>query len=184
MRYALGCLACRLGLRKLGLMRSAGRLWVLASLSCAACFVAAGGASADILAGPDATKVCAGYKGGGISWSISLNEGWRPSSFIRYRVILRDPANRVIGYQESSRLAGGWLGPYPYWDNGAVTSDPVVGTNSLGEPTPGIYPFTLQLRVDSRYPDIGAIGLHNFDWPTHANQWITHTWNIHVYACR
>ena len=96
-----------------------------------------GAARADIFAGPDATRICAGYEGGGIDWSISLNEGWRASPLIRYRVILRDPENKIVDFKESSRVAGGWLGPYPYWDNGRVTANPVVGTNSLGEPTAG-----------------------------------------------
>jgi hypothetical protein len=144
----------------------------------------AGNASADILASPDATKICAGYDGGGISWSIGLNEGWRPSSLIAYRVVLHDPAGRIVDSTESTRLGGGWLGPYPYWDNGRVTRDPVLGTNVLPGPTPGIYTFTLQIRVDPRYPDITAVGQKDFDWPKHAGRWVTRTWHIHAYDCR
>ena len=89
-----------------------------------------------------------------------------------------------MDYNESSRLGGGWLGPFPYWDNGRVTNDPVVGTNGLGGPAPGTYTFTLQLRVEPRYHDLHAVGKNNFNWPKHAGQWITRTWKIHVYTCQ
>jgi hypothetical protein len=34
-------------------------------------------ASAEVLGGPTATKLCAGIDGGGIRWSTGLTEGWR-----------------------------------------------------------------------------------------------------------
>jgi hypothetical protein len=149
-----------------------------------------GSAAAQIIGGPDATKVCAGSQGGGIKWSLMLNEGWPPSAFIQYRVILRDPTGRMIGYPESLRLGGGWIGPYRYWDRGEVTTRAVevttglvVFTNSLSEPTVGTCTFTLQLRVDSRYPDIHAVGRADFDSPKHADQWVTQTTKIQVYRC-
>lgn len=149
----------------------------------AASLAAATPATADILAGPTATKVCAGWQGGGINWSIGLNEGWRPSRLINYQVILRDPRNRIVDSRESARLGGGWIGPYPYWDKGEVTTEGVLGTNRLSEPTLGTYVFILQLRVDPRYPDIRVGGQKNFDWAWHAGEWITRTWKIHVYRC-
>lgn len=156
---------------------------LITAMLIAGAFAVVSPARADILAGPDATKICAGYQGGGISWSIGLNEGWRPSRLISYRVILRDPRHRIVDSHESYRLGGGWIGPYPYWDMGRVTSESVVGTNSLSEPTAGTYTFTLQLRVDPRYPDIGAIGQNNFDWPKHAGKWVTQSWTIRVFNC-
>lgn len=141
-------------------------------------------ASAQIIAGPDATKICAGYGGGGIAWSIGLNEGWRPSRLLSYRVVLRDPAGKVVGRRESEAHGGGWIGPFPYWDRGEIREDPVVGTNSLAAPIRGTYTFVLQLRVDPRYPDLAAVGRNDFAWPKHAGRWVSFTTRIHVFDCR
>jgi hypothetical protein len=108
----------------------------------------AASASADILAGPDATKLCAGYDGGGIRWSIWLNEGWRESRLIHYRATLIDPHGR------RSNLRYGKFGGY--WDYGNVTRR--YEPNTLPNPVVGIYRFILEVGVDHRYPDIQMVG--------------------------
>jgi hypothetical protein len=142
-----------------------------------AAMLTAPSASAEVIGGPDATKLCAGIDGGGIRWSIGLNEGWRESKFIRYRVTLIDPRGRRLN------LKYGQFGGY--WDYGTVTA--AYAPNILSSPVAGIYRFFLEVKVDHRYPDIRLVGAKNFDWPHHADRWIQYRpggWKIRVYNCR
>jgi hypothetical protein len=112
--------------------------------ACAAAAIIIGKAGAEILISGPATKICVGYEGGGITWDIFLNHGWRPSPKLRYRVTLINPRGVRVGFS-----IGTWGG---YFDSGRIDREN-VWTNSYTPKRTGVFTFILETRIDPGYPD-------------------------------
>lgn len=154
-------------------MISTQRLLVLLAFVVATSVLATPSARADIVATPQATRICAGLDGSGIRWSIGLNEGWHPSKKLHYRVTLTDPHGVKRGFQNGSTDG--------YWDSGTLAQARDIYEKTEYPAHTGTYTFVLELKVDPGYADIG-VGPNAF-WPRHTGRWVARTWKIRVFTC-
>ena len=145
----------------------------LVGLGISLCLISAPAALGDMVAGPNATKICVGPNGGGFSWGIELNEGWQPSRKLHYRLTLLTPGGVRIGFYDQT--TGG------YYEHGVIDQQFIDDTNGWYKPTlPGTYTMILETKVDAGYPQVNLRRPPSV--PGKWEKWSP--WKVKAYVCR